>query len=469
MNIRYSKYITPLCVTLDVLTICGLFFLFNYFIDHDKGITHSVVDGFARYYKAFILFIFSWYFISQKTKIYALHRGTDLVTILKKVGLQILLFGIIVFAVSGRKDGYLSVESYPIYFILSLFVLTLSYRIILYLFIQSHRVKGGNWRSVVFVDKNDNTHKLINLFEKKNIYGMKTEGCFVDGNDLLWQRPNTYEYDFQQLDKFVKENNVSILFMSMSGKLGGKMDEINEIVDRNHLRIIYVPKSSFDLSGGIRLDFFYGFPVIVTERLPLDIPINRFMKRAFDIVFSSFVIVFILSWLYPLIALLIKLDSKGDVLYIQERNGLDGKPFGCYKFRTMRPSLDAGIQQTVKGDKRVTKIGRILRKTSLDEFPQFFNVFKGEMSIVGPRPHMTSQDQHYNSLLPKYCVRYYVKPGITGLSQVSGYRGEIKTDEDMENRIMTDMYYVRKWSFVMDLIIIVKTIYYAIVGDKHAI
>lgn len=116
---------------------------------------------------------------------------------------------------------------------------------------------------------------------------------------------------------------MSILFMSMSGKLGGKMDEINEIVDRNHLRIIYVPKSSFDLSGGIRLDFFYGFPVIVTKRLPLDIPINRFMKRAFDIVFLLLLLFLFSDWLYPLIALLIKLDSKGDVLYIQERNGLD--------------------------------------------------------------------------------------------------------------------------------------------------
>lgn len=469
MNIRYSKYLTPLCVTLDILTVCGLFFLFNYLIDSEKGIRESIVEGFQNYYKAFILFLFSWYFITEKTKIYSLHRGTDLISIAKKVGLQIVLFGIIVFAVSGQKNAYLSNGSYPLYFLLALLALTFTYRFIFFRLIRAHRMNGGNLRSVIFVDKNENTHKLINLFARKNIYGMKTEGYFLDDKDLLYGRPLTHRYDFHELDKFIKENNVSILFLSMSGNLESKMDEINELVDRNHLRIIFIPKTSLNLSGGIRMDFFYGLPVLLTERQPLDRPINRFLKRAFDILFSLFVVVFVLSWLYPLIAILIKLDSKGDVLFIQQRNGLDGKPFGCYKFRTMRPSSDAGIQATVKGDKRITSLGRILRKTSLDEFPQFLNVLKGNMSIVGPRPHMVHQDEHYNSLLPKYCVRYYVKPGITGLSQVSGLRGEIRTDEDMENRIISDMYYVRKWSFAMDLIIICKTVLYGIIGDKHAI
>lgn len=454
---------------MDVLTVCGLFFLFNYLVDHNRGITQSIVEGLAEYYRAFILFVFSWYFITQKTKIYSLHRGTDLITILKKISLQVILFGIMVFAVSGRKGGYLSDGPYAIYFLLTLLALSLLYRIAFFMFIRSHRIKGGNFRNVVFVDKNDNTHKLINLFEKYNIYGMKTQACFFGDPDLLSSRAYTKRYDPQDLDKFVKENEVSILFLSLSGNLENKLDEINEIVNRNHLRIIYIPKTSMDLSGGVRMDFFYGFPVLVTERLPLDLTANRILKRCFDIAFSSVFIITVLSWLYPIIALLIKLDSKGDVLFIQQRNGLDGKPFGCYKFRTMRPSADAGIKSTVKGDKRITRLGHFLRKSSLDEFPQFLNVFKGDMSIVGPRPHMVYQDEHYNSLLPKYCVRYYVKPGITGLSQVSGYRGEIRTDEDMENRIITDMYYVRKWSFPLDLLIIAKTIFYAIVGDKKAI
>lgn len=468
MNIRYSKYITPICVTLDVLTVCGLFFLFNYIADQDKGIIQSIVDGVYSYYKAFILFVISWYFISQKTKIYSLHRGTEYVTILKKISIQIAFFGVIVFAVSGRKGGYLSEGYYAFYFIFSLLVLSVLYRSVIYLIIRSHRTKGGNARNVVFVDRNNNTHKLVNLFDKFNIYGMKTQGCFYNEKDLS-NNPKAQKYDIQALEKFIKEKNICILFLSMSGNLQDKMDEINDLVTRNHLRTIYIPKPDIDFSSGVQMDFFYGFPVLVPERLPLDLPINRAIKRAFDIVFSSIIIVTILSWLYPLLALLIKLDSKGGVLYIQQRNGLDGKPFGCYKFRTMRPSVDAGIQATVKGDKRITRLGNILRKTSLDEFPQFINVFKGNMSIVGPRPHMIYQDEHYNKLLPKYSVRYYVKPGITGLAQVSGYRGEIRTDEDMENRIITDMYYVRKWSFILDVIIIIKTIFYAIVGDKQAI
>lgn len=469
MNLRYSKYITPICATLDVVTICGLFFLFNYIANDGDTFRESILMGIENYYKAFILFIFSWYFITQKTKIYSLHRGISLVEILKKVGLQIILFSVIVFAISGFRDSYLSRGPYAVYFLSTLFLLTLLYRTIFFILIRSRRLRGGNVRGVVFVDRNDNTMKLQNLFDKYKIYGMQTEGCFCADEDMLYARPLTHRYNLKDLDNFIKENNVSILFFSMSGKLENKIDEINELVDRNHLRIIYIPKSSYDLSAGVKMDYFYGFPALVPERLPLDLTVNKILKRVFDICFSLFIIVFLLSWLYPLIALLIKLDSKGNVLFIQKRNGLDGKPFGCYKFRTMRPSADAGIVSTVKGDKRITKIGNFLRKTSLDEFPQFFNVLKGDMSIVGPRPHMVYQDEHYNNLLPKYCVRYFVKPGITGLSQVSGYRGEIRTDEDMENRIITDMYYVRSWSFMMDLLIIGKTVYYAIVGDKQAI
>lgn len=182
-----------------------------------------------------------------------------------------------------------------------------------------------------------------------------------------------------------------------------------------------------------------------------------------------FVIIFILSWLYPLIAIAILLESGKPVIYAQKRVGLGGNIFYCYNFRTMKNSKDNDIKATVKDDSRVTQLGRILRKSSLDEMPQFFNVLKGNMSVVGPRPHMVVQDNYYNDLLLRYSRRHHVKPGITGLAQVKGFRGEINSREDMQKRIIADIYYVRKWSFLLDMIIILGTVFKTVGGDKKAI
>ena len=173
--------------------------------------------------------------------------------------------------------------------------------------------------------------------------------------------------------------------------------------------------------------------------------------------------------LFPIIALLIKLDSKGSVIFKQKRRGINGKDFDCYKFRTMRNDGTNSIKATVVNDNRITKIGNFLRKTSLDELPQFINVLKGDMSIVGPRPHMISQDIYYSEIIRKYNLRNYVKPGITGLSQVKGFRGAIDCDKYMEDRIRTDTFYVRNWSLLLDIQISYQTVVLVFKGDENAI
>jgi putative colanic acid biosynthesis UDP-glucose lipid carrier transferase len=169
----------------------------------------------------------------------------------------------------------------------------------------------------------------------------------------------------------------------------------------------------------------------------------------------------------PLIAILIKLESKGPVFFKQGRPGLDENEFFCYKFRSMQVN-ETTEKEASKNDPRVTKMGRFMRKTSIDELPQFFNVLLGDMSVVGPRPHLWSQNKSYASKVKKYMVRHYVKPGITGLAQVKGYRGEIETDEDMINRIKFDVFYIENWSIVMDIKIIIQTVVNIFKGEDKA-
>ncbi|NIK74216.1 putative colanic acid biosynthesis UDP-glucose lipid carrier transferase [Thermonema lapsum] len=207
--------------------------------------------------------------------------------------------------------------------------------------------------------------------------------------------------------------------------------------------------------------------VFVHIDIPLDKPGNALLKRGFDIVFSLLVVIFVLSWLVPLLALLIKLDSRGPVFFIQERGGKNGKTFRCIKFRTMRYCpRDTEYKPTLKNDCRVTRLGAWLRRTSLDELPQFFNVLKGDMSVIGPRPHAIQEDEKFSELIPNYPLRYLVKPGITGLAQINGNRG-FNTDL-YKSRVNYDLYYIQNWSFWLDLKIILSTALKVVFGDKYA-
>ena len=195
---------------------------------------------------------------------------------------------------------------------------------------------------------------------------------------------------------------------------------------------------------------------------------EKFFKRSFDILFSLFIILFVFSWLYPILAILIKLESKGPVFFIQMRTGRNNTHFKCYKFRSMRVNTDADKKQATRDDHRITKIGAFMRKTSLDELPQFFNVLIGNMSIVGPRPHMLSHTEEYSQLTEKFKARHILRPGITGWAQIRGLRGEVKTAEAMIKRVDADVWYLKNWSFLLDLKIIFLTFWITLKGDKNA-
>jgi putative colanic acid biosynthesis UDP-glucose lipid carrier transferase len=199
------------------------------------------------------------------------------------------------------------------------------------------------------------------------------------------------------------------------------------------------------------VDFSVEIPDCATDSKKL------FAKRALDVAVSLFAIVFILSWLYPLLAILIKVTSKGPVLFMQLRHGLNNEPFYCYKFRTMVANKDADVKQATKGDSRITPIGRFLRASSIDELPQLFNVLRGDMAIVGPRPHAIPMNLEFAKNIDNFMYRHQVKPGITGLAQIKGYRGEIRDFHDIYGRFRFDLFYVKNWCLLFDIKIILNT------------
>jgi undecaprenyl-phosphate galactose phosphotransferase/putative colanic acid biosynthesis UDP-glucose lipid carrier transferase len=200
---------------------------------------------------------------------------------------------------------------------------------------------------------------------------------------------------------------------------------------------------------------------------PLEITLNRVIKKLFDFCFSLLVILFIFPWLFPILMLLIKVSSPGSVFFMQERSGRDNLPFHCYKFRTMYTDTGAHKNQVTQNDTRVTRVGAFLRRTSMDELPQFFNVLRGEMSVVGPRPHMLLHTNQYSDLINNYMVRHYAKPGITGWAQVNGYRGEIKKFVDVKGRVDHDIWYIENWSLLLDIKIIWKTVFDVLKKNKN--
>lgn len=197
-------------------------------------------------------------------------------------------------------------------------------------------------------------------------------------------------------------------------------------------------------------------------------PGSQVAKRTFDVLFALLVTVLLLSWLVPLLALLIKLDSPGSVFFRQLRTGKNGQPFWCLKLRTMRDSEHAHHQQAFRGDPRITRLGAMLRQTSLDELPQFFNVLRGEMSVVGPRPHMLTHTATYSVLIDEFMVRHTVMPGITGLAQVAGHRGETRETQAMAQRVQADLLYIQNWSLLLDLKIVLLTVFQAVKGHRNA-
>jgi putative colanic acid biosynthesis UDP-glucose lipid carrier transferase len=284
-----------------------------------------------------------------------------------------------------------------------------------------------------------------------------------------------YEENGALSDQVVSEmqlaaaNGVNDLYVAIAPERMNKIHRLVQVAEKECLRLKFIPDIAGSLAAPYTITYMGGeFPIITLRHEPLEKLGNRFKKRVFDLIFSTLVIAFLLSWLYPILAILIRLESKGPVLFKQQRSGRNDNPFCCYKFRSMTVNTASDAEQATKNDSRITRIGAFLRRTSLDELPQFFNVFKGEMSVVGPRPHMLKHTEEYRAIISQFMVRQFLKPGITGWAQVNGYRGETKEDGAMENRVKYDIWYLENWTGALDVKIIFMTVFNIIKGEENA-
>jgi putative colanic acid biosynthesis UDP-glucose lipid carrier transferase len=318
---------------------------------------------------------------------------------------------------------------------------------------------GGNFRRVVIIGGGKEVEQLETFFNDNPDYGYKLIQIF----DLKNKSTTT-----DDLYEFVLKNSIDEMYCSL---VSLSNDDINSIIDfaDNNLKILkFLADNNEFFSRKLRLDYYGYIPILSLRNIPLDIYTNKLIKRGFDIVFSLFIIVGFLSWMTPLLAIFIKLESKGPVFFLQKRNGLNYREFFCIKFRSMNLNEIADLEQVSKNDPRITTVGKIIRKTSIDELPQFFNVLVGDMSVVGPRPHMVSHTEMYAQKVDKFMVRHFIKPGITGLAQTNGYRGEVENDKDIIYRVKYDIFYVENWSLLLDIKIVIATLVNAIKGEEKA-
>jgi putative colanic acid biosynthesis UDP-glucose lipid carrier transferase len=333
----------------------------------------------------------------------------------------------------------------------------------LFYYLKKYRIiTGSNYRNIVIIGFTTESIRLKELFEARNDYGYRFLGYFSNK-----KKKAEILGDIEYLKTFVIDNQVNEIYCTLDEMTNDQLADIVQFSDENKIEIKFIPGAKEIYSKKLKINYYEMFPVLSMQKTVLHDPATKLVKRIFDIIFSLIIIVFILSWFIPLLSLLIKLESKGPVFFKQGRPGLDEKEFFCYKFRSMKLN-ETTEKEASKNDPRVTKIGRIIRKTSIDELPQFINVFLGDMSVVGPRPHLWSQNKSYGNKINKYMVRHYVKPGITGLAQVKGFRGEIESDEDMRCRIKFDVFYIDNWALILDIKIIVQTVLNILKGEKKA-
>jgi len=322
-------------------------------------------------------------------------------------------------------------------------------------------------RKIGIMGNNYTAARLRQYFKQQN--NVEFYGFIGTHDGLFTAEDGSISPETVEQIKSAVEDGVKDLYVCIPPE---KMDNVITLMqeaDKLMIRIKFVPDLGGILMAPYEMTSMVGqFPVITIRREPLEQMPNRFKKRSFDFIFSALVIILILSWLYPLIGLLIKIQSKGPVLFKQQRSGRNDIPFWCYKFRSMTVNSSSHTQQASIGDARITPIGKFLRKFSLDELPQFFNVFFGQMSVVGPRPHMLKHTVMYGALIEKFMVRHFAKPGITGWAQVNGYRGETKETEDMQNRVEHDIYYLENWTLMWDIKIVFLTIINIFQGEENA-
>lgn len=443
---RYSGLIKPLFGLIDLILINVTVFLFETNLNdlYPFGLYISI----------------AWVIIAVKNHFYEVQRHTRLIQIIPLIIRQLLFFAVVLYAYIGFfKQPHMSRLALGNYFI-CVSALVFSVKLFSFFLLKKYRsILHGNTRDVIVIGKNEKTRQLVQTFKSRLDYGYRFKEQFSTSDN---------QFSLDTCFKYIIENNIDEIYFSVSELSNKQINRLVDFADNNLRELKFIPDNKDIFSKKLKYEYYDYIPVLSIRTIPLQEPVNKFIKRLFDILFSGFIIIFILSWLTPILAIIIKLESKGPVFFKQSRNGFNYDEFDCYKFRSMMPNENAHLHQATKGDQRVTRVGAFIRKTSIDELPQFFNVLFGDMSVVGPRPHMVSHTNMYAQRIDKFMVRHFVKPGITGLAQVSGFRGEVGSDIDIINRVKYDIFYIENWSILLDIKIVAQTFLNVIKGEDKA-
>ncbi len=460
-NQGYSKYQAAISLIGDLVL---LFLIFNaaFFLRQGSFMSYGQRD----YVLVLMAYLFSWWIIQGQQRPFVTKRGitTDriLLAFLRKTGLHI----IVVYATMIVLRYYGISRLMLLYAFVGEVLILALWRVTYFHLIRRYRTAGFNYRSIVLVGNDRTTSDLVHYIRRQKDLGYRLLGAIGNHQKAFIDYVETHPTE--DYAAVLEELQPDEVFCLLSEDMQEGIKDVVAYCEKNVIRVKLFPDFKQAVKKTVQFDFFYERPVLVFRQEPLESQSAQFLKRCCDIVFSSLVILLLLSWLIPLMALLIKLESRGPVFFGQLRTGKDNRNFKMLKFRSMAVNKDADKVQATKNDMRVTRLGRFIRKTSIDELPQFINVFKGDMSVVGPRPHMLAHTEQYSELINEYMVRHFVKPGITGWAQVNGYRGATTETEHMRMRVEYDVWYIENWSFLLDLIIIFRTTTNVFRGEKNA-
>lgn len=456
----YSRSFSIFLLIIDLILI-DLIFIIAHGIRFNGNIFAS-----QEYMALLVLVDLVWIISAFYNRVYLFSKVTQLRKSAWRVLSTFVLHGFLISLCFVAFKAFEFSRLVLLYFYLFSFSAIFLLRVIYYVVTKQYYKKGFNAKKSIIIGTGNAAMQLYEYFRFVKSSGYKFAGFFDDYPNKKCPA-ELIKGKLTDVKDFCLKENISEIFYAKDLTDTDLIKELTDYADQNFKYLRFVPdfrglqKSKFDIS------FFHDVPVINYTKAPLGGFFNQMVKRSFDVVFSLGVILLIFPFIFPIIALLIKLESKGPVFFKQLRPGKGNKLFECYKFRTMRVN---GLteKQATKDDPRITKIGSLLRRTSMDELPQFFNVLKGDMSVVGPRPNMISQLEYYSKEIDKYNFRHFITPGITGYAQVHGFRGETKDIMLMKKRVEYDAYYIENWNLTLDIKIIFLTVWNMIKGEEYA-
>ena len=453
-RLRYSRYFKSIIIAIDIV-IVALVFLFFFWKREDFIFRNFLTDNSVI---ILLIIIFYWILLSGTTKIYSIQRNITYTEYLQRLLSHIIIFitGVILLAQVVDNEHLKGDRIFLSFLLVSILFFIKSF---IFFLIKSYRSLGKNHRNIMFFGDNSSIALIKEVVEKRKDYGYK---IFIPNIDIL--------KNIDAIKSYWDEHGIHSIFIPTEENLDPDFErDLFIAAEEAKIRIILIPSLIHNQYLSYQISYIESLPILSPIKYPLDYYTNFVLKRTLDLFISILILVGICSWLFPIIAIILWLDNKGPIFFKQKRYGYHEEVFECLKFRTMKVNDESTSKTTSENDDRITRFGRLLRKSSLDELPQFINVFLGDMSIVGPRPHMILIDDYYKPKIGRYAVRSLVKPGITGLAQVNGLRGDVgDMNIQMKKRYVADSYYVRNWSLSLDFVIILKTIILLIQGDKNA-